>query len=60
MRCLPTDSERCFVNPLDKENEMEWSFIFTIVFSFLCSVLLIAVLLLAIVFEVLFINDKDY
>lgn len=38
---------------------MEWSFIFTIGFSFLCSVLLIAVLL-AIVFEVLVINDEDY
>lgn len=38
---------------------MEWSFIFTLGFSFLCYVLLIAVLL-AIVFEVLFINDEDY
>ena len=38
---------------------MEWSFIFTLGFSFACSVLLIAVLL-AIVFEVLFIKDKDY
>ena len=38
---------------------MEWSFIFTLGFSFICSVLLIAVLL-AIVFEVLFIKDKDY
>ena len=38
---------------------MEWSFIFTLGFSFLCSVLLIAVLL-AIVSEVLFINDKGY
>lgn len=38
---------------------MEWSFIFTIGFSFLCSVLLIAVLL-AIVFEVLSIKDRDY
>ena len=38
---------------------MEWSFIFTLGFSFVCSVLLIAVLL-AIVFEVLFIKYKDY
>jgi len=38
---------------------MEWSFIFTLWFSFLCSVLLIVVLL-AIVFEVLFIKEKDY
>ena len=38
---------------------MERSFIFTLGFSFLCSVLLIAVLL-AIVFEVLFIKEKDY
>lgn len=38
---------------------MEWSFIFTLGFSFICSVLLIAVLL-AIVFEVLFIKEKDY
>lgn len=38
---------------------MEWSFIFTLGFSFLCSVLLIAVLL-AIVFEMLFIKEKDY
>ena len=38
---------------------MEWYFIFTLGFSFLCSVLLIAVLL-AIVFEMLVINDKDY
>ena len=38
---------------------MEWSFIFTLGFSFLCSVLLIAVLL-AIVFEVLFIKDRYY
>lgn len=38
---------------------MEWSFIFTLGFSFLCSVLLIAVLL-AIVFEVLFIKDREY
>ena len=59
VHCASTDSERCFVNPLDKENEMEWSFIFTIGFSFLCSVLLIAVLL-AIVFEMLFIKEKDY
>ena len=59
VHCASTDSERCFVNPLAKENEMEWSFIFTLVFSFICSVLLIAVLL-AIVFEVLFINDEGY
>lgn len=38
---------------------MEWSFIFTLVFSYLCSVLLVTVLP-AIVFEVLFINDEDY
>ena len=38
---------------------MVWSFILTLVFSFLCSVLLIAVLL-AIVFEMLIINDEDY
>ena len=38
---------------------MEWSFIFTLGFSFLCSVLLIAVLL-AIVFEMLLIKEKDY
>ena len=38
---------------------MEWSFIFTLGFSFACSVLLIAVLL-EIVFEVLIINDEDY
>ena len=38
---------------------MELSFIFTLGFSFLCSVLLIAVLL-AIVFEMLFIKEKDY
>ena len=38
---------------------MEWSFMFTLGFSFACSVLLIAVLL-AIVFEMLVINDKDY
>ena len=38
---------------------MEWSFIFTLGFSFLCSVLLIDVLL-AIVFEMLFIKEKDY
>ena len=38
---------------------MEWSFIFTLGFSFLCSVLLIAVLL-AIVFEVLSIKDRYY
>ena len=38
---------------------MELSFIFTLGFSFLCSVLLIAVLL-AIVFEVLFIKDREY
>ena len=38
---------------------MELSFIFTLGFSFLCSVLLIAVLL-AIVFEVLIIKEKDY
>ena len=38
---------------------MEWSFIFTLGFSFACSVLLIAVLL-AIVFEMLFIKEKDY
>ena len=38
---------------------MEWSFIFTLGFSFVCSVLLIAVLL-AIVFEVLFIKDREY
>ena len=38
---------------------MELSFIFTLGFNFLCSVLLIAVLL-AIVFEMLIINDEDY
>lgn len=38
---------------------MELPFIFTIGFSFLCSILLIAVLL-AIVFEVLFIKDMEY
>ena len=38
---------------------MELPFIFTIWFSFLCSVVLIAVLL-AIVFEMLIINDEDY
>ena len=38
---------------------MEWSFMFTLGFSFSCSVLLIAILL-AIVFEVLFIKEKDY
>ena len=38
---------------------MEWSFIFTLGFSFICSVLLIAVLL-AIVFEVLSIKDRYY
>lgn len=59
VHCASTDSERCFVNPLAKENDMEWSFIFTLGFSFLCSALLIAVLL-AIVFEVLFIKDKEY
>ena len=38
---------------------MEWSFMFTLGFSFACSVLLIAILL-AIVFEVLFIKDMGY
>ena len=38
---------------------MEWSFIFTLGFSFPCPVLLIVVLL-AIVFEVLIVNDEDY
>lgn len=57
--CASTDSERCFVNPLAKENEMEWSFIFTLGFSFLCSVLLIVVLL-EIVFQLLINNDEDY
>lgn len=32
MHCVPTDSERCFVNPLDKENEMELPFIFALGF----------------------------
>ena len=38
---------------------MEWSFIFTLGFSFLCSVLLIVVLL-EIVFQLLINNDEDY
>lgn len=38
---------------------MELSFIVTLGLSFLCSILLIAVLL-AIVFEVLFIKDMEY
>lgn len=35
---------------------MEWSFIFALVFVYLCSILLVA----AIVFEVLSIKDRDY
>lgn len=51
MRCVSTDSERCFST--HELRRMKWNGLLYL-FSFLCSVLL------AIVFEVLFINDEDY